>query len=560
MQISSYNLQDSQTHKDLKVKSLQDLDKVDITQLTNIDPERISLGTEVQDAALIAQTYERGSAYTPSEAAVFATLNRHLDNYRSVTKGVSAMLKTYTMVPTDSLSSILATQSKLAKDAKVVIPGGAAGGAGVNTGAAQGQQSTTQAVKINTTDDRHPTDQGYGIKGASLASWAHDCIPCSFKPSTWLQVKPGIDLTNILKVGLQGVLNFLNGIGDLLRNLDVFGDLCSLLDMFNFICIPDMQRILMLLSALLMFEMPSLAGLIGMVQCLIAPLFSGLLSSLMGLLDQFSLLIANPLQCIVDALTKQLGKLPKGQATNPPPLKAGEQPPPPQNNIFKVASNATRAVGGKPSTVKSVQQGEQKVSNFTNTVNSGVKTTMQDANAVAAGVGNSVEILRNFLQNAIMWLKNKIAYYLGDFKALMGEMANTSGGYIGASLKKLQIIRLISFITALVTALASGSNVCSKETMPEKSAINNFYANYLSPTSPFNFKIDDQGQIHLDEKKSSIGLPNAKNVVEFEGRPLVAQVAQNLLQPVMVVKVCRLEVTTEETNTLNQYIAELNQS
>jgi hypothetical protein len=113
MTVVKDTLQDSQTRNNLKVYSLDQIKKLDVSELIKVDPERIKVGTDLQDSCLIAHAYERGAHYTAKEAAVFATLNRHVDNYRHISKGASAMLKAYLYAPENSISKQILQSQEL---------------------------------------------------------------------------------------------------------------------------------------------------------------------------------------------------------------------------------------------------------------------------------------------------------------------------------------------------------------------------------------------------------------------------------------------------------------
>lgn len=528
----------------LKVFNLEELKKLSPEQLGKIDPDKINLGTGLQDCALIAQAYERGAHYTPTEAAVFATLNRHLENYRHIGKATSKMLKTYVMVPENSVSKQMEEAIKAAKESGAEIP--AAGAADPKDGQAFAQSMGLDGFEQSTGDK-----ENFGDK---FGKWLSDCIPCDLRLGSWLELNPNIDLGNILRAALNGMLNFLQGLGSLLSNLDVFGDFCALMDLFNFTCIPDLQRILMLLATLLAFEMPNFSGLLGLVQAIIAPLFAPILTAIMGLFDQFILLVANPLECIVDALNQQIEKLPRSD-----------------NPIFNLVSHNADRMGASTETTRAIKDVEDSVKGFNDEWISGpAKTGVEAANFASQSVGEALSILKNFIEQTIALLKEKLHFYLGDLQALLGEMAGTDASYIAAALRKMQIIRLISFITALISALASGSTgFCKDGGKAEAHEIDNFFNNYLGPNMSFAVTMDDDGNLNFTEKNDRLteqykkALPNRENVFEFEGKDVIDQriieVANVLSQPVVVTKPCRLEVTATEAETLNRHISELNE-
>jgi hypothetical protein len=560
---------------DLKAYNLEDLKKLDVQQLAKVDPEKIKLGTDLQDGAMIAQAFERGAHYTPKEVAVFATLNRHLDNYRTISKSTSNMLKTYVMVPENSVSQQMSEGQNVAEKAlrlaqqdeaaDILFPS-------TPTADPAAGQAFAQSLGLKNFEQSTGSSADFGDK---FSKWLSDCIPCDLRISSWFELNPNIDLAGILRAALSGILDFLNGIGNLLRNLDVFGDFCALMDLFNFTCIPDLQRILMLLATLLAFEMPQLDGLITLVQALIAPLFAPILTAIMGLFDQFMLLVTNPLECIVDAINQQIQKLPRSDnpifgttGTDPGlegPPEEGQQDVPGlvahNANFFGASTESTRAIREKEQAAVALKE---------EWVDQPTRSAVEGVNAMSQSVGESLSVLKSFIQDTIAMLKEKMKFYLGDLQSLLGEMASNDASYIAQSMRKMQIIRLISFITALIAALASGNlGFCRDGGKAEAHEIDNFYNNYLGPNMSFDVAVDEQGNLNFREKDDRFAeqykkaLPNRQNVFEFEGKDVtdeqISEVARVLTQPIEVTKPCRLEVTAAEADTLNRYISELNE-
>jgi len=499
----------SQLRRELHVQSLDDLKNVDINAVLAVDPERTDLGTKFPDCALIARTYERGAHFTPTEAAVFAPFNRHIENHKIMSQSVAKMLSTYMFNPEDIVSSDV---QKLAAKAGIEVPGGADSGTGGKTD--EDLQSLNIGKEQHSTKN---TDKGGGGSNAFM-DWLSECIPCDLRLGAWIEFNPNLDLLGMLENFLMEALKFLTGIGNILSNLDLFGDFCKLLDLLSFMCIPDLQRIIMLFISLLTLEAPNLDFLIGFLMSLVGPLFSAIFSGIIGLFDQFVLLVVNPLDCIVDAINQQLAKLPH-DPTQPPP-----------------------------------QIGKDSILAET-----------------AAGLDNALRTLKRTLEGGIATIKEKLDMYLGEFKALLGEVGGGDFNYLVKTFEKLTMVRLIGFIIALILALTKGDVQCSGG-KAEKREIDAFFENYLSPNGAFDISMDDEGNINISERVpeqadtlASIpqALSNIENVFEFEGEDVIVTDAirdtvSALIEPVRVKTPCRLEVSADEADKVNQYISELN--
>lgn len=520
-EIKVRDLSATATQSNLKIESLDDIKKLDLNQLMSIDPERMDLGTGMQDCAMIAKMYERGAHYTPTEAAVFAPLQRSVSNAKILSKKMAQTMQRYLNAPEQSP----------ADQSKELIASAAEQGLDLNDsgGGAATDQSQLQNLRVG--DEDQPT-QGDNF-GDKLLSWAKDCIPCLERPDGWLQMQPNLDLLNTMEVSLRGSLGNLMRIGSMLKNFDLFGDLCALLNMFDFICIPDLQRILAAIMAFLAFEIPSFEGLLNFIQALICPIFAPILAGLSGLLDQFVLLVTNPLTCIIDAINAQLSKL---KFDTPPegPLQAQQKPFAAVAEGLNVAANEAQKV-------------------------------VDDIDEFNQGLNDSLRTVAQLITNIRNKIQEQVELLIGELKALFGEFTLNDTAYALKAASKLGITRLISLILAIINAKSKGASICSGNNVPaEREEMNAFFNNYLNPNGAFNIWIDDDGQMHVDEK---VDLPNLENVFEFEGDELIdPEVSRSLrqaadyLDPVRVVVPCRLEASAENIGLVNRYISELNEA
>ena len=470
--------------------------------INTIDPDKLSLGTNTQDCALIASFYERSAHVTPSESAVFATLTRSIQNNKKFAVEAAKSMDSYLQAPQQDASRALSQAQKFA----TVLPE-AQGVSGQTEHSMQSLDVGTQkGVSLNAED-----------VGGALLDWARDCIPCNLRIQSFLELHPNVDLLGALEAHIKNALGVVSDITSLLNNFDIYGSMCDLLDLLSFMCIPDLQRIIATLMALFMLQAPSLDGLIGMLQAIIAPLFAPLLLAITALLDQFGLLVTNPLQCIIDAINAQLEKLnvevPKPQA--------------------KVTAGLTSEVN------KAAGQLEK----------------------VAKGLGSGLEQLSSQMQEAVKTIQEKLNFYIDQVKAMLGELGGGDAAYLQLKLKVLQIIRMISFVTAIIAAITQGHLACQADRSPALSEVDNFFNTYLNPNSAFNLSIVD-GEILVTEGGAKVFDPlyEPENVLKFEGNsllPEIYQAADDIVQPIKVGIPCKLELSVEDTSKVNQWMREL---
>ena len=496
-----------------EIKSKFDFKEIDISK---VDPDRIDLGIGQQDCLLIANTFERGAHSTPTEAAVFATLTRTIQNNKGLADTLANSLEGYLKSPDQTTTQAAGYASEISQD----------------DGTSAHTEHNMQAFNIG--DQNSATlGQDYGEK---LLSWAKDCIPCGLRLASFLEIHPNLNLLGTLEDFLKQQLSMLSDITGILNDFNTYGDFCKLLNMLSFMCIPDLQRIIALLMALFMLKVPKLDGLIGMLQGLVVPIFAPILMSISSLLDQFVLLVVSPLNCVSEALREQVKKI----------------------NIESTSVSLEVNVDDNP-----------------------FKT-----------ISGGLEQLNKQLQEGIQEISNKMNFYINQVKAMLSEMGGDDSSYLRAKLDSLQLVRMLAFVTAIISALAKGHAACSSEgdTQATSEDINSFFSNFLSPQSGFTVRMNKDGYMQIDEKadklnkiiqlskntKDSTGnfindftgslLSDTENMFQFKGKDLldittskrIDNMAAALSIPVHTKVPCYLETSIEDIQKVNQWITELN--
>lgn len=488
---------------DLNLKSVIrpkfDFSNVDINA---IDADKVDLGTNTQDCALIASFYERSAHSTPSESAVFATLSRTIQNNKKFALEAAKSLDSYLQAPEQGAAKAVQQAKRFA----VSVPG--------TEGVATQTDHGKEAMTVGTQDGSTLNNQDFG---SDLLDWARDCIPCSLRIQAFLELHPNVDLLAAMESHIKGALGVISDITSLLNNFDIYGSMCEILDLLSFMCIPDLQRIIAALMALFMLQVPSLDGLMGMLQAIIAPIFAPILMAITALLDQFSLLVTNPLTCVIDSINAQLKKL----------------------NV-KVPNVQAAKLELDPSKIEELTK----------------------------GLSGGLQQLSSQLQEAVLGIKDKLDFYVSQVKAMLGELGGGDTAYLQAKVKILQIIRMISFVVAIITAITQGHMACKQDRSPELSEVDNFFNTYLNPNAAFNLSIVE-GEILVTEKDPAYldarngptaPLPELGNVLTFEGEDLLPEIhkaATDIVQPIRVSIPCKLELNVDDVSKVNRWMEEL---
>ena len=460
-----------------------------LADLKDLDIERLDFGSDYQDCALIASFFERSCHSVPTEAATFAPLTRQLQNTKMFSQTAQKTLGSYLQAPEQP------------------------------AGAATDPTLALQGFKVGSA-----TTATYGSDfGDQMLDWLKNCIPCQLRILSYLEMHPNLDLLAAFKTDIKEKLKMLMDLVNSLRNFDVYGDLCELLKLLNFMCIPDLQRIITALMALLLLQVPNLDGLVAFLQSLVSFIFAPIFMGLTSLLDQLGLLVVNPLQCIIDAIDEQARKL------------------------------GAQGLGG----------------------------AKEKADEAIQGLNNGLNQIKSQLLEAKQILQQKIEFYINQVRKMIPQINFGNSAYLGFSFKKLQIVRIVGLVVAIIGMLSKGLSICSNQgKSPEKSELDNFFDTYLNPNQPFTMFIDDSGGLHIEEKIPGLdGVahpPNENEDTPFFGKTLdfepdeaisdpelseaILETSNVITKKVDVVVQCSIRTTSEDADLVNQWIEELNKS
>jgi len=165
-----------------------------------------------------------------------------------------------------------------------------------------------------------------------LAKRMKECFPCEFRfdsaeaywTKMWDEMREHWE-----RVGktYESMLNQLLGLQDFFNLDNAVADICKLQQFFtDFFCIPDLQRMIASLMAVLAKLAIELSSSFGMILNLIAPLMTPFLQSVLNTLTQYAMLIVRPMQCAIDAMVAFLDKLDYSDLFQSPPANVSIGP------------------------------------------------------------------------------------------------------------------------------------------------------------------------------------------------------------------------------------------
>lgn len=204
-----------------------------------------------------------------------------------------------------------------------------------------------------------------------------------------------------------------------------------------------------------------------------------------------------------------------------------------------------------------------------------------------AGLKSSLVMIIGYLRQAVAAVQGFFDYIFDEFKKLIGEYVGGSGGLIGEIISKLALTQVIGIITQIYQALLRGA-VCPEDANDIK------VENWIPEQQGLKIWTDDEGQVHIEgddqeiadaveavvqavgttppggndpaavDKGTAPATPGQKlrSLIEFSGDPVldaeIARMTEELTTPVNVVFKCPLQTSVEQTEQINQWIAEVN--
>lgn len=440
--------------------------QIDVGELSEAD---------FQDCVNIVQAYERGTHYSATDGSVFAPVSR-----------VVQANKYWARSSAEILSSRLAQS---------VLVDSLSGKSGVAT--------RTDSNTLTSLRNSKSLEE-------ALKNLKDDCIPCDDRVRLSIEGLPTNADINFYLEDVRRRVKLLSRIDDLLGDVNVFRDLCPLLNVLNFMCVPDLQRIIAVLTASLFNVNFKMGDQFGLITSLILPILMPILSGLVNVLDQFSATVLSPMDCILDALLEQLQKLNVGGATQPA-----------IDAIQKAKSTPTGTSGAEA--VQAIGFGLNEM-----------------YGAVLAGRDHASAKL-NFYQEAL--------------RKALSDWTGSNDGYMELAANKLRTVQLIELVASIISLKKKGLQLCQEGSTPSASELDSFFQNFLNKNSRLQFAMDPDGNIRVEEPGTPlyrIEKPNSSaKIITYEPEDL-------LTKPTSLVFKCSFAAADpDEVAKVNRWIKEL---
>lgn len=471
--------------------------------------------THSADCAAIIKSFEKHLLSAPSEGAIIGTTLPKLAaiNSNAISSANHLQNLVNPPIPQEILGAFN-TGASSGEEPSVDIPGGFS-------------QVASRVVDIK-----------------NWQQWLAGCIPCALRVEFRAELLGKLDdqLIAILEDMVNQYLKQMSFILNLLNATDVYADVCPLLFAMRDICVPDLQRILSLLASILYrISVRELTGL-DLMKLLIMPIFQPIFSGLIGILNQYKILVTDPLNCVVANLNAQLSKFQTGDTVNERLV----------NDLVSKA-DALGLISGesqKADTRKILNNARQPFAS----VDAGI-TAMQDA------AGSAVFHLRRLMLVGIFEIESLLDELKSELASFLGINDRETVDFLLDQYQKLLIFRLIAFISALVKALTVGFNCNFDDPVQAEDTVGKFLNDFLGPDAPVIVHNTETGEIQLFVNPA---LTAPLKNTPFRETPVLVQVGvfstQAVSQPASIGSVVTPTGNTEVDKTFNAIMSQSNRA
>jgi hypothetical protein len=406
-------------------------------------------------------------------------------------------------------------------------------------------------------------DQALGV--ANWQEYLEQCIPCSQR----VILRAGlVDLLSdtLLATLEQMINNFLKELAfvmNLLNAPDVYQDACLLLKALNEVCIPDLQRMLSLFAALLYKMTAEELAQFDLMKLIVTPIFQPIFIGIATLFGQFKGLICDPLECVVTQLDLQIEKLKVGAFLHSPGVR----------NTADALTDADIALQnlafGEGDSAQEVNDSLAAAQQATGEWDDGLT-------AIQNSMGSSLMELRNLTFGGVREVQSKAEELVSEIQKFVGDSDGETLEFMLRQYKKIRLIRMIGFVSALVKALIGGFNCDLDGPDAAQHTLAQFFDNFLGPDAPVIVQVDpDTNDIELyfdrtvlqplqSAQGAASGTPTDTQpplVIEPTGDSevdaAVNAIITQALQPVTVKPKCFFETSGSDSDKLQEFISQL---
>jgi len=505
------------------------------------------------DLELIIDTFERSMVLSRDEDSVLAILPRQLMGMK--------------VVP-DAIIRTTETPPRRNKGASAEIP--------------DGKRSQVPGPD-SLGDPAEPEEDGEEDQDwKDLAKkWANECIPCDLRKLT----VPEVDFYGDLEDAYNGVLGQFEDTLDNLEGLvdggldniwdtggnevnpfdinedtggtgeDFFSQFCDIGDSLKDQCVPDLNKLKFILSMLLerneLEILPELNLLDSLIMQSITPLINQMLANISTVLD----LGIGPIQCVVNHIQSEIERVTDGVrdterliANTGDSVRAGRRS---GRNSSQSASEESAFELARRSRASAQQRSEERAA-----VMPRAAERVAEGLDGASGNGAGMQRLKGLVQQGINYVRQKARWLSNLFEELVGNGLDDLNGRINFGHGKINILRYMAIIDALVTAANEGDFACGPQASGgfDNDAFASFIMHYAHPSESLEVTLQDgrllvsrtDGGITSEDSITTTGDGNDNEGTEFDNIVFARPISS-----------CLRKVTGSEANQVEQWIRQL---
>lgn len=494
----------------------------------------------------ISSAYEKGAIASTEESSAYVPMARNIRDQRNQAARYNAVISSYASLQNsdEDLGDVFGdVGEKISRTADSVA--GSIDAEVGRAGVAIGERLDYIASFATANQDIHSTVLGGEVKntfitmsgqdnlGDALKTLLADCIPCDGRVTAGFEVDIAGKFKDQIEADIVNRVNYLKNMLNFTASKDIYSDICSLVNSLNFMCVPDLARILSLLTFLLGRYSLKIGDLSATLMGLIQALFQPLIIDLQALFDQYAQLVINVIDCIIDSLNEQIAKLQVDPKTTQKLEDSFEKFQEDWESLG-IRSQDEWDKYKKQSEIKAKQRAEElRVQNSKPKEPSKLNEVQDALNSVSESVGSGLEELRDMIIEGVDVYEGVAKMLQQQVDAFFGEWFLKSGEGMAFSIAKLKITRVLGLIQALIQFKSLG-NMCDGKTFPAEE-LNVFVNTYVNPiTSSVSLKvsgtdvtIENDDAILIDDASESLVEITTAQIANIQtGDPSAEQIAQ----------------------------------
>ena len=485
------------------------------------------------DLELIVETFEKAMIKSRDADSIFVGFARDLGNFKALPQSVLTSIDSVPLPDEEDTTSF----SPIPGITPVTTP------------------ETLVGASLETEEDGDDDEEVID----KVAEWVSECIPCDFRSLTEMDA----DFFSELGEGWEDMLNDLSAkLGDLenlLEDVDVVAPFCDLGDVLKGQCPADLMKLIFLLSMLLSRIELEVGADLGIFDNLLMSILTPIFNEMMANLDIIDDLALGPIRCVIDYIQREIERgVGARQAvqralTEPAPLAAERR----DRERAERISERREALyeGGAEETAWRARE-EARETREREDVASGAAIDTVTTRLGQISDHTTLDHFQGFARQGFQYLKDKKDYIMRILQDLVDRGLDYFNNRIDFGRGKMDILKYIAIIKAIVDAAKSGDFSCGpdSESMTE-AEIRVLVDTYRHPSESLEVVLIDDTIVV--RRNSALGDPDSLKPAD-EGPDAETEELSNIVvrRPISS---CLGRVTKEEADQVQLWIRQLEQ-